>query len=64
MKQAKFPPGWGDEKIQRVIAHYEAQSEDDALAEDNAAFEPPATTVEVPHDLLPQVRELIAKHRR
>jgi hypothetical protein len=64
MKQNKFPTGWNDEKVQRVLAHYEGQNEDDALAEDEAGIERSATVVNVPHDLLPKVRELIAKHQR
>ena len=44
---------------------YEAQSEKDAAAEDEAALRTPDVTVMgVPSDLLPAVRELIAKHRR
>lgn len=39
MKQSKFPPGWDSERLKRVLAHYESQSEEEALAEDKAAFE-------------------------
>jgi hypothetical protein len=46
-----------------VIAHYEQQSDEESVAEDEAAFESTTQTfVEVPNDLLPAVRELIAKH--
>jgi hypothetical protein len=41
MSKSKFPAGWDDEKTQRVLAHYEHQTEDDALAEDEAVFSPP-----------------------
>jgi hypothetical protein len=44
-----------------VLAHYEKQSEDDALLEDEAGMEPSETVMNVPHDLVPKVRELIAK---
>jgi hypothetical protein len=65
MAQSRFPPGWDEERVQKVLAHYETQSEDEALAEDEAAFETPGQTVmEVPSDLVPAVRELIAKHRK
>ena len=64
MKQNKFPAGWSDEKVQQVLTHYEGQSEDDALAEDEAGIECSAAVVSVPHDLLSKVRELIAKHQR
>ena len=64
MKQSKFPPGWDEQRVREVLAHYEAQSEDEAVAEDEAALESPGQTVmEVPTDLVPTVRELIAKRR-
>jgi hypothetical protein len=63
-KQSQFPPGWNEDRVQRVLAHYETQSESEAVAEDEAAFENATTTVEVPHDLVPAVRELIAKHKK
>jgi hypothetical protein len=34
-----FPPGWDQQRVRRVLTHYEAQSEDEAAAEDDAAFE-------------------------
>ena len=37
MKQNKFPPGWDEERVQRVIDYYENQTEDEAVAEDKAA---------------------------
>ena len=32
MKQSKFPPGWNEERVRRVLAHYEKQTEEEALA--------------------------------
>lgn len=64
MKQSKFPPGWDEERVRKVLAHYEEQTEDEAVAEDEAAFENQTHTVmEVPHELVPAIRELIARHR-
>ena len=64
MKQSKYPKGWNQERVQQVIAHYEAQSEEETVAEDEAAFDlTRATVMEVPPDLVPTVRELIAKHK-
>ena len=61
----RFPPGWDEERVQKVLARYETQTEDEAVAEDEAAFEAPGqTAMEVPSDLVPAVRELIAKHRK
>ncbi|MGD0669046.1 MAG: hypothetical protein ABSB23_15915 [Bryobacteraceae bacterium] len=61
MSNNKFPDGWDEGKVQRVLAHYGAQSEDEASAEDEAGIEPSETVMNVPHDLVSKVRELIAK---
>ena len=62
-KQNEFPPGWDEERVQSVIAHYEQQTEDEAVAEDEAALRNEASMlIEVPIELVPAVRELIAKH--
>lgn len=65
MANTKFPTRWDDNQVQKVLAHYETQTEDEALAEDEAAFEMAGQTImEVPSDLVPAVRELIAKHTK
>lgn len=64
MKKNKYPPGWDEERVRNVLAHYEQQTEEEAVAEDEAAFEESGQTViEVPSVLLPAIRELIAKHQ-
>ena len=64
MRENRFPPGWDEERVRKVLAHYEEQTEAEAVAEDEAAFEEPTQTVmEVPTALVPVIRELIAKHR-
>ncbi|MFZ5450495.1 MAG: hypothetical protein ACOZF2_01285 [Thermodesulfobacteriota bacterium] len=63
-KHGKFPPGWNEARVRRVLAHYEEQTEEEAVAEDEAAFENVnQTAMDVPNELVPVVRELIAKHR-
>ena len=42
MKPNEFPPGWDEERVQSVIAHYEQQTEDEVVAEDEAAFQDPS----------------------
>jgi hypothetical protein len=65
MKPSKFPPGWDARRVQEVLAHYEAQTENEAVAEDEAAFEDTGQTfMEVPNALVPKVRELIAAQTR
>ena len=64
MTDMKCPPGWDEERVKRVLAHYEQQTDDEAVAEDEAAYESTThTTMEVPVDLVPAVRELLAKRR-
>lgn len=64
-KQSRFPKGWDEARVKRVIEHYESQSETEAVAEDEAALAlQDQTLMEVPNDLVPVVRELIAKRRK
>ena len=64
MKQSKFPPGWDEQRVRRVLEHYGQQTDEQAVAEDEAAFEDATQTVmEVPRELVPTIRELIAKHK-
>ncbi|MGB8993349.1 MAG: hypothetical protein WCD80_14940 [Desulfobaccales bacterium] len=63
MKKSKYPPGWDEARVRRVLAHYEEQAEEEAVAEDEAAFEDKTqTAMEVPSELVPTIRELIARH--
>ena len=34
----QLPPGWDEERVRRVIAHYESQTDQQAIAEGGAAF--------------------------
>ena len=61
MSQNKFPEGWDEGRVQRVLAHYQEQTENEALAEDEAGIESSETVMSVPRALVPKVRELIAK---
>ncbi len=64
MKPNRFPEGWDEQRVRRVIDHYEHQTEDEAVAEDEAAYEDyTQSLVEVPVELVSAVRELIAKHQ-
>ncbi len=39
MKKTRFPEGWDEERVRRVLEHYEPQTDEEAVAEDEAAFE-------------------------
>lgn len=62
MNQQEFPPGWDENRIREVIAHYENQTEEERLAEIEAARESEGITMmAVPNELVPEVRALIAR---
>jgi hypothetical protein len=62
MKPSRFPKGWNQDRVKRVLDHYENQTEDEAVAEDEAAWEDTSHTfIEVPNELFPAVRKLLAK---
>ena len=62
MRQAKYPAGWDAERVRRVLEYYETQSDEEAVAEDEAAYEATThTAMGVPIELVPTVRELIAR---
>ncbi|NQU21511.1 MAG: hypothetical protein HQ567_09525 [Candidatus Nealsonbacteria bacterium] len=64
MNENHYPPGWDEDRVRRVLDHYEDQSDEEAVAEDEAAYETPTDTVmTVPVDLVPAVRELIARRK-
>jgi hypothetical protein len=63
-KRSKFPKGWNDARVKRVLSHYESQTPEQAVAEDEAAAQQKGQTwMAVPSDLVPAVLELIAKRR-
>ena len=63
-QQNPLPSGWDEERVEAVRAYYEGQSEEEAVAEDEACWEDSSRTlIEVPSDLVPAVQELLAKGR-
>ncbi|MCY2986494.1 MAG: hypothetical protein NTY19_01290 [Planctomycetota bacterium] len=64
MTTQKFPPGWDEDRVREVLAHYESQTEDEQFAEIEAAREAEGTILmAVPTELAPEVRALIARKR-
>ena len=61
MNTTDFPPGWDEERVQRILQHYDSLTEDEEVAEDEAAFEDSTQTVmEIPNELVPTLRALLA----
>ena len=61
MTAKQYPRGWNEARVRRVLDYYDSQSDEEAAAEIDAAFE--STTMEVPVALVPTVRQLIAKRK-
>ena len=63
MKPPAFPKGWDEKRVSELLACYETQSGEEAVAEDEAIWlDPEQTMMEVPSKLVPAVREFIARH--
>ena len=63
-KSSKFPPNWDERRVQTVLSHYESQTDEQAVAEDEAVFSAVGQTfIEVPNELVPAIRELVARHK-
>jgi len=62
MKKNNLPKGWSETKVKRVLEHYERQTEDQAAAEDEAAYRKRTQSfIAIPVKLVPAVRKLIAR---
>ena len=40
MNQSNFPAGWNDDRVRKVLAHCEEQTEEGASAEDESGIAP------------------------
>ena len=62
LQRSLLPDGWSEARVAEVIEHYETQSEDEAVAEDQAALSNPGQTVMViPTRAVPAVRKLLVE---
>lgn len=63
-KTQRFPRGWNEKRIQDVIAYYDNQTEDEELAEYEAAMNVNGFSVMlVPTRLVPEIRRMIGRRR-
>lgn len=61
MEQSRFPEGWNEDRVTQLLSSYEAPADEEAVAEDEAGLGRSETVMSVPYELVPKVRELIAK---
>jgi hypothetical protein len=47
-RENRFPPGWDEARVQAVLDHYERQSEEEAVAEDEADLGDPSPSPALP----------------
>lgn len=60
-----YPAGWDYKRTAAVAAYYDARKGEDVLGDAAALPDAdPLVWVEVPEELLPQVRKLIARHKK
>ena len=64
MHPVRFSVGWDEAPAKRIAAAYEAQDQDKAVLEDETAFAAAETVMNVPRELVAQVRELIARNQK
>jgi response regulator of citrate/malate metabolism len=60
----RYPKGLNRKKVQEIIEYYENQTDEEAIAEAEAAYKSPTSTmIQVPNELVPKVQKMIAKKR-
>ncbi|MEM9703776.1 MAG: hypothetical protein AAF907_15155 [Planctomycetota bacterium] len=59
----RYPAGWDGSRVQDVLSHYEGLSDEEWIAEDEAAEQDTEThcRITIPKELLPEVRALLSK---
>jgi hypothetical protein len=65
MNEQRFPKGWDEEPLKRLIAELDARTDEEWIASDEAATtdDGDQTVITVPKNLLPEIRRLLASHR-
>jgi hypothetical protein len=61
-KKQKYPAGWDEQRVRKLAEYYDNQTEDEQVAEHEAAFVAEGQTVMVvPTELVPKIIKLIGK---
>jgi hypothetical protein len=61
----RYPKGWNRRKVEAVIRYYENQTDDEAIAEAEAAYKSSRfSMIAVPIELVPKVQQLISRQKR
>jgi hypothetical protein len=63
-RRSRFPKGWNAARVRAVLEHYESQTEEEAVAEDEAAFlKRDQAVMVVPKGLVPRITKLITREQ-
>jgi hypothetical protein len=65
MNEQRFPAGWDEQRVKRLLAELDARTEEEWVAADEAAAAEGGdqTVITVPATLLPEIRRLLASHK-
>lgn len=65
MNEQRFPKGWDEQRVQKLLAEIDARTEEEWVAADEAAAAEgeEQAVVTVPTSLLPEIRRLLASHK-
>lgn len=65
MSEQKFPDGWDEQRVKRLLNELDARSDEDWIAADETAATEgdEQAVITVPTALLPEIRRLLASHR-
>jgi hypothetical protein len=66
MTEQRFPAGWDEQRVKRLLAELEARTDEEWIAADKApaADGGDQAVITVPSSLLPEIRRLLASHIR
>ncbi len=65
MNEQKFPAGWDEDRVKRLLAELDTRTEEEWLASDEAAAADgdAENVITIPRSLLPEIRRLLASHK-
>jgi hypothetical protein len=65
MSEQRFPPGWDEQRVQRLLAELDNRTEEEWVAADEAAAADgeDQAVVTVPVGLLPEIRRMLAAYK-
>jgi hypothetical protein len=65
MNEQRFPAGWDEQRVKRLLAELDSRTDDEWVAADEAAASEgdDQVVITVPAALLPEIRRLLAAHK-